>query len=121
MNLYIVIGILFLHWIFDFVFQTEWQAMNKSKDREALLQHTAVYAGCWLAVTILYAGILDLSGRWLLFPIITFFCHSATDYYTSRVNAILWEKKDTHGFFVSVGFDQFLHYVQLFVTFKLLS
>jgi hypothetical protein len=57
----------------------------------------------------------------LLFIPITFICHTATDYYTSRANMILWEKKNVHGFFVSVGFDQFLHYVQLLLTFYLLS
>jgi len=57
----------------------------------------------------------------LLFMGITFICHTATDYFTSRVNAKLWEKGQVHNFFVSIGFDQYLHYIQLFVTFYYLS
>jgi len=54
------------------------------------------------------------------FVLITFVAHTITDYFTSRLNAKLWAKGDVHNFFVSVGFDQVLHYVQLFVTYQLL-
>jgi len=36
------------------------------------------------------------------------------------INAKLWAKGDVHNFFVSIGFDQVLHYIQLFITFKYL-
>lgn len=32
-------------------------------------------------------------------------------------NPKLWAKGDVHNFFVSVGFDQVLHYTQLFLTY----
>ena len=57
----------------------------------------------------------------LFFVGITFVCHTITDYFTSRLNSKLWAKGDVHNFFVSVGFDQVLHYVQLFLTYQLLK
>jgi hypothetical protein len=57
----------------------------------------------------------------LLFPIITFIAHTITDYFTSRLNAKLWAKGNVHNFFVSIGFDQYLHYLQLFITYSLLK
>lgn len=36
-------------------------------------------------------------------------------------NGSLWEQKKVHEFFVSIGFDQLLHYIQLILTFKLLT
>lgn len=51
---------------------------------------------------------------------ITFITHTFIDYFTSRLNAKLWEKKQVHNFFASVGFDQLLHFVQLILTYKFL-
>jgi len=121
MNLYIIIGIIIIHWFSDFVLQTHWQAINKSKNNKALTMHVLSYSTVWLLVANAYSII---TGNFLMlafFPIITFICHWVTDYYTSRLNSKLWEKGDVHNFFVSVGFDQVLHYVQLFLTFYLLS
>jgi hypothetical protein len=112
--------ILFIHWVADFVCQTHWQATNKSKDNEALTWHVIYYSTIWLISCTIYCMI---TGNWLmiLFPLITFICHWITDYFTSRLNSKLWAKGDVHNFFVSVGFDQFLHFAQLFLTFQLLA
>lgn len=112
---YIIIAILFIHWIADFVLQTEWQAQNKSKEWLPLLAHTSVYSLCWIPF-ILIVGNNDLLNN-LLFVFITWVSHTITDYFTSRINAYLWRKQKVHDFFVSVGFDQFLHYTQLILTY----
>ena len=62
----------------------------------------------------------DLGLYHISFFFITFLSHTITDYFTSRINKKLWEKGDTHNFFVFVGLDQILHYFQLFLTYKLL-
>lgn len=121
MNIVIILSILFLHWLSDFVLQTDSQARNKSSNWESLLGHTLVYSGVFLIATLAYGASLQLPVNILLFPLITFITHTAIDYYTSRVNKELWDKKNVHGFFVSVGFDQFLHVAQLLLTFKLLT
>lgn len=42
------------------------------------------------------------------------------DYFTSRLNSKLWAQGRTHDFFVAVGFDQVLHYIQLILTYVLI-
>lgn len=121
MSLFTIFSIIIIHWFADFVLQTHWQATNKSKNNEALTLHVLSYSTVWLIVANVY---FIITGNYLVlafFPIITFICHWVTDYFTSRLNAKLWVKGDVHNFFVSVGFDQVLHYVQLFLTFYFLS
>lgn len=121
-NILVVIGILFIHWFADFVCQTDKQAKRKSISIVYLLAHTANYSMWFLAATPLYL-ILTHSGNWwlFLFTPITFLCHTITDYFTSRLNSRLYAAGRTHDFFVSVGFDQLLHFAQLLITFQLLK
>jgi hypothetical protein len=117
-----IFSIIIIHWIADFVLQTDKQAKGKSKNWEDLLLHTSTYSIVWLFFPlILYFFGIPFSGKILLFILITFIAHTITDYYTSRVNSALWDKGDVHNFFVSVGFDQVLYYVQLFLTYYLLK
>jgi len=124
MNLYEILGILFIHWFADFVLQTDKQAKGKSKEWMPLLSHTINYSVVWFAVLFIYF-MFDPSDKNLyasfLFPLITFICHTITDYITSRENSKLWESGKVHNFFVCIGFDQYLHYVQLFLTYWYLT
>jgi len=115
-NIAIVLWILFIHWVADFVFQTDWQAKNKSSNSEALLNHTFIYSCIWLPFSIINFG--KFGG---LFVLITFVIHTIQDYFTSRLNTKLWKENKVHYFFVSIGFDQFLHFAQLLLTFYLLK
>jgi hypothetical protein len=56
-----------------------------------------------------------------LFSAVTFVGHTATDYITSRCSKKYFSKNDYHNGFVVIGFDQILHYLQLYFTYKLLS
>ena len=121
MSLSVIFSIIFIHWFSDFVLQTHWQATNKSKDNKALTMHVFSYSAVWFLTANVYSII---TGNYLvlaLFTPITFICHWITDYFTSRLNSKLWAKGDIHNFFVSVGFDQVLHYLQLFLTFYFLT
>jgi len=120
-NIYVVLGILFFHWVFDFVFQTHKQSINKSTSFSYLLEHTFTYSICWLPLSFIFGVSTDASAMLLLFAPITFVAHTATDYYTSKVNSQLWKEGDVHNFFVSIGFDQFLHFTQLLLTFYFLT
>jgi hypothetical protein len=119
---YLLLWMVFAHWIADFVCQTHWQATNKSKDWNALTQHVVIYSvimtGAFAILVFKYTALLQLL---VAFFFITFFAHFITDAITSRINSYLWKKGDVHNFFVSVGFDQFLHYLQLFLTIQLLG
>jgi hypothetical protein len=109
-ELVVVLGVLLLHFIFDFCLQKHEWAQNKSSDNQALAEHVFIYS-------VLWAPVFGLK-----FAAITAIAHFLTDWNTSRINKYVWqavERKEpdaVHMFFVSVGFDQFLHCAQLFAT-----
>ncbi len=139
-----VIIIIVIHWIADFVLQTDKESKGKSKNWSDLLSHTLNYTSLWYYIGIFYIAYRSnffIDMKWYndwsltLFVIITFISHTITDYFTSRLNTKLLPKRDLtythidkqlvyfpkgenyHNFFVSVGFDQVLHYLQLFLTY----
>ena len=122
--LFIVIGLLFIHWIGDFVCQTHWQAINKSKSIKALSIHIGTYTAVLAILTyVLFAvtNLLTITIFYSLASLIAFIVangvlHFITDYVTSKINAHLWETKQIHEFFTMIGFDQFLHYAALLGT-----
>ena len=119
-----VIFFLLIHWFGDFVLQTDKQAKGKSKNWTDLLSHTATYSAVWLIpITFLWPNgwdTIQYVTASLSFVGITFVAHTITDYFTSRLNSRLWASGQVHNFFVAVGFDQILHYVQLFLTYQFL-
>lgn len=127
MNLIEIFSIILIHWFADFVLQTDKQAKGKSKNWDDLLSHTLNYSLFWIVpmLIIVFSGYTRLEVGWsqwmLLFIPITFITHTITDYFTSRLNSKLWSEGKVHNFFVSVGFDQVLHYVQLFTTYYYLK
>ena len=130
-SIYILFGILLIHWVGDFILQSDEQAKGKSKSNYFLTMHVLTYTSVWFFCCLAYSCIFYFQSIWsftsqgtkfmFLFPAITFVCHWITDYFTSRLNTRLHTKGDIHNFFVSIGFDQILHYVQLIITFQLLT
>jgi hypothetical protein len=92
--------ILILHWIFDFILQSDRMALNKSKSLKWLSLHVLVYS-LW--------GLIFGLGFWL-WLIVT---HFAIDLVTSKLNSYLWQNNHRHWFFVCVGADQTLHYITI--------
>ena len=126
------------HWFADFICQTDWMAVNKSKRWDALILHVTIYS--------LVMAVLTLSG-W--FGMVTFVCHLATDAATSRMGRAVfpwtpvparllafpsspvylddeggeswlwgfWWPRSRHWFFTVIGADQWLlHWPQLVLT-----
>lgn len=116
----IAFAIIFIHWFADFVLQTDEQAKQKSSSNKMLTAHVGSYSYVWLVMSFIWFSTYQ-NPKVLLFAPITFVCHWITDYFTSRLNTKLWKAGKVHNFFVSVGFDQVLHYAQLFLTFWLLN
>lgn len=132
MNLTALVFILIMitiHYIADFIFQDEEWALGKSSSNTDLLMHTTTYTAIWI---ICAGALIMITGEHLVpkllwfFPI-TFVVHTITDYFTSR-----WIKKKfdakyygspipNFGAFSSIGFDQVLHYIQIFGTYYLLN
>lgn len=125
----LAISLLTTHFIADFLFQTDWMALNKSKNWRALLWHTLVYSYCFL-----WCG--------LAFAIATLILHIITDAVTSRITSKLWFidlkprigvtcrdpftmlaslKPTRHWFFVVIGLDQLIHGITLVLTWRLLN
>lgn len=107
---YQVIIILFIHWLADFVCQTHEMSINKSKSNKWLFYHVAVYSSIWLFSGIVFCFNIVYV---LFFTGITFLAHFLTDYATSRITSRLYSEKRYHDFFVVIGVDQLLHYLQL--------
>jgi hypothetical protein len=120
MSLTTIFYLLIVHWIADFVFQTHWQATNKSKNNYALIAHVGTYTITWYIAICSWLIYYDIEpvGLMLLFLPITFVAHFCTDYITSRITSYYYKKGDYHNFFVVIGFDQLMHYAQIFITFN---
>lgn len=147
MTLIEIFAILIIHWIADFWLQTDEMAKGKSSSWKHLLNHTWRYSWIWvfgmwllLAIDQTQLSTNQIVVRCFLFGGITFVAHTITDYFTSRLNKRLlpeswtlrtsmsddeilaFRKKDSwQKFFIGIGGDQILHYIQLFLTYKLLS
>lgn len=107
MTISTLILIFFLHWIADFILQSDWMARNKSSSNKALALHAAVYSIPFLIIGFWYAVVNGI-------------LHSLVDYFTSRESSKRWQSGEVHNFFVVVGLDQFIHMCTLVVTYYIL-
>lgn len=107
-----LVVLLATHWVGDFVFQTDFQALNKSKRLDALSLHVATYtATLFVAAAILFGWVLAVA-----FAAVNGALHFTTDYFASRVASKLWAEQNWHRFFVVIGFDQLIHQATLALT-----
>ncbi len=104
--------LLAVHWLGDFVLQSHWMGINKSKSNPVLILHVTIYT------TTLLIGSVILFGYGLgpLFAVINGILHFCTDYVTSRITSRLYAAKQYHYFFVVIGFDQLIHQATLAAT-----
>lgn len=120
------ISIVVLHFVADFLFQDEKWAVNKSHSIKALTLHVTMYTSIWFLFCNFYCIATGNYKMFFLVPI-TFILHWIVDYFTSKVTSRLYAEKKfgsstpNLGFFSMIGFDQVLHYTQLFLTFYFLS
>jgi len=121
----LILWLLFAHWFADFFCQTNWMAVNKSKNFYALVWHCTVYS----LVMFVFFWVVTLN----LSLAIKFYCgmyctHLAIDFVTSRLTSRLFSqwfmcntvnvddvqpRPTLHNFFVVIGFDQFLHFATI--------
>lgn len=114
-----ILLILGTHWLADFVLQTDEMAKGKSKSFMWLIKHTSAYSVLWALAGVI---LLPATDFWSVveFTAITFVFHTLQDYFTSRLNSRLYAAGKNHSFFVSIGFDQLLHFAQLLTTYNIL-
>lgn len=110
--------ILWLHWLADFVLQTDEMARRKSSSNYWLGRHVLIY---FAAIVCMWPfapeGKVFEVYEWALLNAIL---HFGVDYVTSRISSKLHKKGDIHNFFVVIGLDQAIHFTCLFVSFKYL-
>jgi hypothetical protein len=115
---YAIILILFAHFVSDFVFQTDKQAINKSTSNLWLTYHVLAYTtGIFLTISILSKSI-EIG---LLYALLNGCIHWGQDYVTSRINSKLWRENKRHWFFVGIGADQFIHATILILTYSFIK
>ena len=88
--------LIWLHFIADFIMQSDKVALNKSSSLKYLFLHCLIYSVPFL-----------IFGIW--FAIITGVLHFMVDGVSSKVTACLWQKEERHWFFVAIGLDQAIH------------
>ena len=117
------LGLMFFHWIADFILQTEHMAKRKSVSNYYLGYHVVIYT---TASMILWLLLFTILGRYysilgyILAYLTMFILHFSTDYVTSRITSRLHKENKIHNFFVVIGLDQWLHYVQIYITYIIL-
>jgi hypothetical protein len=100
-----VLALIWIHFVADFILQTDKMALNKSKSNRWLGIHVVVYSCPFLIF------------GWK-FALVTGVFHFVTDYITSRGTSYLWRKEMRHWFFVLIGFDQAIHLTTLLLTYR---
>lgn len=140
-SLWLVILLSVAHWVGDFKFQSNWMAINKSKNNLALLTHVSVYMAALIVVLAPWVFLTHVDALlWTWFVLLNYALHFATDYVTSRMTTKRWfialdeqkvefarpsavllykvtfDDEKRHSFFVVIGFDQMIHSVCLVVT-----
>ena len=126
MKLALPLSLILAHYVGDWIFQTNWQALNKSKNNQALSLHVLSYSACFLPWGLGFASA-------------TFILHWVTDYVTSRATSNLFFFRPTEcytvkgtpykhwlyigalrgKFFKMIGADQLIHYVCLALTYRI--
>lgn len=104
MEILIILSIIWVHFIMDFVFQSNKMALNKSKHNGILFQHVIIYSLPFMIFNF-YFGIINL------------ILHFVVDWITSRITSYFWIKGKRHLFFITIGMDQAIHLTCLFLTY----
>ena len=102
------IALIWVHFVADFILQTDYIAINKSKSNWVLSLHVALYMipMCIFGVT---------------FAIVNAILHFVTDWATSRCTSYLWRHNQRHWFFTVIGLDQAIHMTCLLTTYAMLG
>ena len=99
MNPILLVQLMLVHFVSDFLMQSNYMAVNKSKNIDVLNLHSFVYALPFFV--------------FLNIPFVSYLyaTHFFIDLVTSKITSYLWNKEERHYFFCVIGADQFLHFL----------
>lgn len=100
--------LIWLHFLSDFVLQSDKMALNKSSDFKYLSLHCLVYSLPFVLISWKFAFVNGV-------------LHLIVDFFSSKYTAYLWREEKTHWFFAVIGFDQSIHLSCLIITANWLS
>lgn len=103
-ELSVLITLVLMHFVADFILQTDYVALKKSSKNTVLAVHVALYS-----IPFFWFG--------PVFALVNMILHFATDYCTSRLSGYFWKREQRHWFFVTIGADQAIHMICLFTTY----
>lgn len=109
---WLVVAVLFAHWVADFVLQKHAWSIAKSKSNVALGKHVATYTAALGVFGVVVSGGM-IGVIWAGYNGVM---HFVIDYFTSRMTSKLYADNRVHDFFVVIGFDQWLHVAILVLT-----
>ena len=108
METVILLKIIWLHLIGDFLFQSDKIAINKSSSFKYLGIHCLIYSLPLLLISPLFAAINSIF-------------HFVIDFCSSQLTTYFYKNKQRHWFFVTIGFDQAIHFTILILSYQLLG
>lgn len=107
----VLIGLQAKHFLFDFVFQSDWQVRNKGHyGHPGGLVHSGMHA----LGTLVVMGLATLFGTITMVAALSlaaadFLIHYHIDWLKSRLSQRLQLTPDRHGFWIALGADQAAH------------
>lgn len=108
MSLSTISLILAVHFLADFIAQSDWMAQGKSK-RFGLNRNMAAHIGVYTAFLVAIGP---------LWALVNGLAHYLTDAITSTATSALWKRGERHWFFVVIGADQLIHVLTLIWTYQ---
>lgn len=119
MTLTVFLLLVWLHFVADFIMQSDEVSKSKSSNNAILLYHVTLYSLPFAPFAAWYfpqSYWIALAWVW-----INVAAHFVTDYITSRMTTKLWRAGEVHWFFVVIGADQAIHMSTLVLTFQWLA
>jgi len=103
MEIKLILLIIWVHFVSDFVLQTDYIALNKSKYTECLLTHCVIYSTPFLIFGLEYAFINGI-------------LHFIVDYFSSSATTYFYVIDKRRYFWLTIGCDQAIHTTCLILT-----
>jgi len=114
-DVYLVIWLLFAHFVADFVFQSTKTGLTKSKCNNTLTTHVCIYILVLWAM-LLPTEIADSSTFGLAFACFNGMLHWPTDWLSSRLAGTYHREQRLYAFWKVIGLDQLAHTACLVLT-----